>query len=96
MPLRIAAKAAVAAQSRPSMLNTLVIVLVRTMPSMVSLTSSLETGRTSAMSMANSALSISSPRKKPAIEMIARIRGNRENSVYRAIAPATYGQFLWR
>ena len=78
IPFLMAAKAALDAQSRPRTLAIPVIVRALTTPSTVSLTNSVETGITSAMSRASSAWSAPGPTTNPATEIMASTRGKNE------------------
>ena len=77
----VAPGAAVAAHSSPNTLATPVMALALTTPRTVSPMNSVDTGMTSAMSLASFVSSALGPNTKPAIDMMARTNGKNENRV---------------
>ena len=80
IPLLIAPKAADEAHINPRKLAIPVMVRAFTIPSMVEPIKSLETGRTSAIWIANSVLSLSGPMMNAITDTTAKPSGNNENN----------------
>ena len=80
IPLLMAPKAAEEAHINPRKLAIPVIVRAFTIPSMVEPINSLETGRTSAIWIANSVLSLSGPMMNAITDTTAKPSGNIENN----------------